>query len=304
MDTALQQNSPFQLDQHAAYARWRAWKLAHTRAMAAQCVHPVKNPQALQSAELQHLRAACRATNWALFSVSDPAALNQDNIKAFAAQLGMRQLDANLKSEDSGISAITVKEQQGKPYIPYTNYQLNWHTDGYYNSDARQIYGWLLYCVRQADEGGANTLLDHELLYLHLRDEEPELIRALMHPHAMTIPANVEDGVEIRPAHAGPVFAIDSTGNLHMRYSARARNIQWRDDPLTQRAVNRISDLLNNDDNNLTVHYRLKPGEGLISNNVLHRRDAFVDNADPDKKRLIYRARFYDRVANTGYQQG
>jgi hypothetical protein len=38
----------------------------------------------------------------------------------------------------------------------------------------------------------------------------------------------------------------------------------------------------------------LQAGEGLISNNVLHNRTAFEDG--PGHRRLIYRARFYDRI--------
>jgi hypothetical protein len=35
---------------------------------------------------------------------------------------------------------------------------------------------------------------------------------------------------------------------------------------------------------------------GLISNNVLHTRERLVDSDDAAKKRLLFRARFYDRV--------
>ena len=39
----------------------------------------------------------------------------------------------------------------------------------------------------------------------------------------------------------------------------------------------------------------LQPGMGLLCNNVLHDRSAFTD--DPARPRLIYRARYYDRIA-------
>jgi hypothetical protein len=39
---------------------------------------------------------------------------------------------------------------------------------------------------------------------------------------------------------------------------------------------------------------------GLISNNILHDRTGFQD--DSDRKRLLYRARYYDRVAGTGFR--
>jgi hypothetical protein len=42
---------------------------------------------------------------------------------------------------------------------------------------------------------------------------------------------------------------------------------------------------------------RLQPGMGLVGHNVLHDRSAFVD--DPARPRLLYRARFLDRVAVT-----
>ena len=48
------------------------------------------------------------------------------------------------------------------------------------------------------------------------------------------------------------------------------------------------------DDKGPVFHYRLQAGEGLISNNVLHNRTAFEDGTG--HKRLIYRARFYDRI--------
>ena len=38
----------------------------------------------------------------------------------------------------------------------------------------------------------------------------------------------------------------------------------------------------------------LQPGMGLLCNNVLHDRSAFSD--DPARPRLIYRARYYDRI--------
>lgn len=40
----------------------------------------------------------------------------------------------------------------------------------------------------------------------------------------------------------------------------------------------------------------LKSGEGLICRNILHRRDAFKDYYDTDKKRLLYRGRYYDTL--------
>jgi alpha-ketoglutarate-dependent taurine dioxygenase len=177
---------------------------------------------------------------------------------------------------------------------------LSWHTDGYYNAPEQQVRAFILHCAQAAAEGGENSLIDHELVYLRIRDENPALIKALMHPEAMVIPPNVEQGSEIRRACAGPVFSVDQlTGSLHMRYTARKRNIQWRDDALTREAAQLITQILDIDE--IAYTYRLSAGEGVISNNVLHRRSGFVD--DENAKRLMYRARYYDRVADTGLNQ-
>jgi len=150
----------------------------------------------------------------------------------------------------------------------------------------------LLHCVVPAASGGANKLLDHEILYILLRERNPDYIRALSHPEAMTIPANREGDREIRPARSGPVFSVSSNGHLHMRYTDRSRSIEWRDDPLTREAVAALKSLLN-DPQTPVLEGNLQPGQGLISNNVLHTRSGFRDG---DRQRLLYRARYFDHL--------
>ena len=41
----------------------------------------------------------------------------------------------------------------------------------------------------------------------------------------------------------------------------------------------------------------LAPGMGILCNNVLHDRTGFVD--DPARPRLLYRARYHERIAGT-----
>jgi len=151
----------------------------------------------------------------------------------------------------------------------------------------------VLHCVHNATAGGENALLDPEVAYIRLRDEDPRFITAFEHPECMTIPANRGAEGEIRAEVCGPVFSCDAGGNLHMRYSARKKNICWRDDDLTRAARDFMSEILS-DKNDLVFRYRLQPGEGLISNNVLHNRATFTDR--PGHKRLLYRARFFDRI--------
>jgi hypothetical protein len=54
------------------------------------------------------------------------------------------------------------------------------------------------------------------------------------------------------------------------------------------------SRLLASDDSHV-FRLTLQPGMGLVCNNVLHDRAGFID--DPLQPRLLYRARYLDRIA-------
>lgn len=286
--------SPFALDNPHGYAQWRAHKLAH-----AGVPLPITlgNPANLTDSERNALLRTCALRNFALFRSAARPADVPSALQAFGRRMGLLRLDQNLCADDSGITAITVRATAtDHTYIPYTSRPLGWHTDGYYNADQQQVRAWLLYCEQPAAEGGANELLDHEIAYIRLRDQNPAWIAALMADDAFTIPSNTEGGAQIRPDHSGPVFSISPhDGTLHMRYSARQRNIVWKDDPTTREAAAFLLYLFERGDDHI-VRYRLQAGEGVISNNVLHRRDGFRDAPDGSSKRLLHRARYHQRL--------
>jgi len=89
------------------------------------------------------------------------------------------------------------------------------------------------------------------------------------------------------------VFSVDA-GRLHLRYTARTRSIEWHADPLVQQAAARLAALLDGGLPGL-LQVQLQPGMGVVGHNVLHDRSAFDD--DPAQPRLLYRARYLDRVA-------
>ena len=286
--------SPFDLDDDAAYADWREAKLADApRDAQALCVE-VRDPAALSPAERSALLDRCARWNMAIYR--SPITLADKSLpRRLGEQLGLRRLDANWLADDDGISPITVRQGDGPAagFIPYTDRAIQWHTDGYYQSPDRAIRGMILHCVRPAASGGENRLLDPELAYIALRDTDPAFVRALMADDAMTIPARTDDDGIARAAQAGPVFSVDAGGALTMRYTARTRSIEWRDDPTTRTAVACLRDLLAGGLPQV-LRVRLDAGMGLVSNNVLHDRSAFVD--DPQRPRLLYRARYHDRV--------
>ena len=294
------ENSPFSLVDDSAYREWRQQKLDLRPALDDLLVQ-LENPFELSEEErgkIVHLNRVC---NMAIYKVSNSAQITDKKlVHQLGLQLGLSHLDDNLRSDEDDITSLEVREQQGNKYIPYTNRPLSWHADGYYNEPEQQVRSFILHCANPAAEGGINSLIDHELLYIRLRDQNPAYIRVLMHPEAMTIPPNIDSGTQIREASVGPVFSVDAyTGSLHLRYSARKKNIEWRDDELTREATALITKELENPQN--AYIYRLNAGEGLICNNVLHKRDGFQDS--DAEKRLMYRARYYDRISNTGLNE-
>lgn len=292
--TNAQTGAAFDLADDAAYQAWRAAKLARFPKSLAELTVEVRDPRALSAGERQALIERCERANMAIYASPARGDPDKEIPRRLGLQLGLRGLDPNYLADDDGISplALALRGTRGE-FIPYTNRRINWHTDGYYNPGERTVRAVLLHCVERAETGGENDLLDHEIAYILLRDRNPRHIRALMAEDAMTIPARIEDGRVERAAQAGPVFSVDAGGFLHMRYTARALSIEWKRDAATQAALAALEDVLGAP-SPWVFRGRLEPGMGLLSNNVLHTRTPFTDSAR--HQRLIYRARYYQRV--------
>jgi len=289
--------NPFDPDDDRAYRQWRATKLDHFPTGLDALIVEVGDPRALTAAERAEMLARCRVANIVVYA-SSARAPDKAIARKLGLQFGLASLDRNWLADDDGVSQVTVTGEAGRgEYIPYTNRPIRWHTDGYYNPPQRTIRAMVLHCVASAAEGGVNSLLDHEIAYLLLRDADPAHVRALMREDAMTIPARTDEDGVARAAQTGPVFSIDpSRGSLHMRYTARTKSIEWKQDRELQAAVAALENLLASD--STFIHrLRLEPGMGILCNNVLHDRSGFVD--DPRRPRLLYRARYHERIAGT-----
>jgi len=292
------ESSPFSLDDAPAYGRWRARKLAeyprqlHPQRVAITALGP------LPAAERARLLSACRRANFAIYATDPTRPPTPAGLRRFAADLGLTHFDRHLWAPDEGIVALRRETGGGRAgYIPYTDRPMNWHTDGYYNGAERAVGAVIMHCVTPAARGGGNWLLDPEMVYLALRDANPAFIKALMQPDAMTIPENRLEPGAVRPAVSGPVFSVHpDDGTLHMRYTARTRSIEWKNDALTREAVACLQALLSP-----PVKYAfrvcLAAGEGIVCNNVLHNREGFSDGPDVGQQRLVWRARYRERIA-------
>ncbi len=290
---------PFDLDDEPAYRAWREAKLARYPARAEDLVVEIRDPAHLRAAERAAVAQRCLRANAALYAFTKASPNERrlrDDLLAFGAAFGSTAFEGRRSAEADGVVRIEVVRAGGRiGNIPYTDRPINWHTDGYYNyrGPDRCVRALLLHCARDADQGGENRLLDPEIAYIRLRDRDPGHIEARMRPQAMSIPANVEASGAIRRENVGPVFFVHPVkGALGMRYTARKRNISWRDDEQTRRAAAALENIIETDP--LVLRVRMRPGQGLICNNILHDRSGFVSSVEVG--RLLFRIRYANRI--------
>jgi len=295
-------SGPFDLSDSVAYAAWRERKLDTAPRRIEDIVVPVVDPRQLTVTERDALLERCATANMALYSSNTVGEADKEIPRQLGTQLGLHTLDSNYLSDEDGISPLAVADESDPTgdltkrrgeFIPYTDKPIRWHTDGYYNPPQRTVRAVILHCVQRAEEGGDNRLLDHDMAYLLLRDLNPDYIRALSAPDVMTIPAREEAGGVARPDQPGTVFSVEGS-HLHMRYTARTKSIAWKQDAATREALAALEQLLAGDCP-FVLRARMEPGMGLICNNVLHDRSGFSNS--PERKRLLYRARYYERVS-------
>ncbi len=290
--------SPFDLDDDATYLRWRDWKLGTQPRCIDDLIVDIADPRSLTEPERAALLARIGCANFAVYR-SRQCDEDPNLARALGAQLGLHRLDANWLADEDGISRVAVSpNSDGRGgFIPYTNKPIGWHTDGYYHPQQRRIQAMILHCVRPARRGGVNGLLDHERAYIALRDASKDHVRALMQPDAMTIPARNDPddaGGVAREAQAGAVLSVDAAqGHLHLRYTARQRSIEWKADSVTQAARQFLECVLAGAGMPI-LRVRLDSGMGIVGHNILHDRTGFED--DPLHPRLLYRARYLDRI--------
>ncbi len=287
-------NNQYDPHNQDAYLKWRDSKLKLHPANLDSLFTTISNPEHPTKTEITQLKTTCQQYNMALYRFANNDTENKIHVHRLGAHLGLKNLDQNICADEDKLTSIEVRENKGQhTYIPYTKRKLSWHTDGYYNKPDEQIFGILLHCARPALSGGESHLLDHEIAYILLRDENPEFITALFQPDAMTIPPNILNGEVIRPAQTGPIFSITPDEHLYMRYSARLRNIEWKENTLA--AAEFLQNLWKHGSSYM-VKTTLNAGEGVICNNTLHCRTAFEDTESSEKTRLLYRGRYFDRV--------
>ncbi|MCW2272851.1 alpha-ketoglutarate-dependent taurine dioxygenase [Rhodoblastus acidophilus] len=280
-----------------AGADWRVWRAAKLDAAARflQCA-PVRvaDPRHVSAAEKVAVRAQIALANAALYEWEAPPSQAEDLDRAlleFSTAFGLNAFEDHRSANRNGVVRIEVNSARGF-YIPYTDKPIAWHTDGYYNyhGPAKNVQAMILHCAEAADEGGENRLLDPELAFLRLAEFDVSALRLLLHPEAMIIPEARDEAGRVRAENRGPVFFLSNAGALSMRYTARKKNIVWRDDA-TRAAAAALLAVIESEP--LVRREKLRPGQGVLCNNILHDRAAFANGAAP---RLLCRVRFHTRI--------
>lgn len=284
------------LSDSEGYRRWREIRFAAAETAKSSNFVGISDLANLSESERRELVERCRGANLALYE-TEPGEAVRDKLRAFADGFGLRIAEKHRSAGGDGIVALRESDaEKQRGYIPYSKRPMNWHTDGYYNAPGDRISAMVLHTAVPASEGGENQFLDPAIAYIRLRDENPDYIRAMLAPDAMTIPENHEPDGTLRPVSVGPVFFPDpDTGALQMRYTARTRSIEWAADALTQEAVGFLQSTLERPDS-LTISLRFGAGQGVLCNNVLHNRTGFDAAASDQSPRVVYRVRFHNRV--------
>ncbi len=278
---------------YSHYSLWAENKLRFVDAVPS--VVSLNDLALLSENELRLIATSIKQFNFAIYELADHATFIPSSIEHLAIRLGLNSMDEHLCLDEDRVTKIFNNTSTSKSlYIPYTNRPINWHTDGYYNNQDQIVYSFVLHCAQPAFEGGENALLDSDQVFIHLMREDPRYINALLKDDVMTIPENRKEGVLIRAETSTAIFKVlNNQHDVLMRYSMRKKNIQFKPDVLTQEALACMDEFIIS---NSTPHMalKLKAGQGIVCNNVLHKRTAFKDKIGSE--RLYYRARYYNRI--------
>ena len=279
----------FDLRSDDDYLNWRDEKLAAYPKNVGELVVELGDMTAMTRAEKAKILETVERANMCVFTAGS-AELEMNSLLTLGKQLGVSHTDKTARhaqSDELTDSGILNRA------IPFSTRHCNWHTDATYYGSDNTIQALFLLCKRPAVEGGSNKVLDHEVLYIQLRDKDSGALEVLMKKDCFNY-RNPASG-EIDLHRGGKVFWTNPDGHLCHRFSFRKTDMAWSADSDVT-AARQVLESLISDQSAHVIEGRLESGMGLISNNVLHTRERLVDSDDAAKKRLLFRARFYDRV--------
>ena len=168
---------------------------------------------------------------------------------------------------------------------PNSNRKLSFHTD------RCDVIGFL--CWKQAQSGGENELISSMHLYNEIAQRRPDLLKVLM--DSFVYKRHTVDLGNKQTFCEQPIFSFQE-GHFACSFLRVLINRAHSDPELPDLSSKQIEamDFLEAvaEEPKMAYHFRQEPGDVLLLNNwvTLHRRAAFVDHADPEEKRCLFRA--------------
>ena len=169
-----------------------------------------------------------------------------------------------------------------------TSEDLSWHTDYGFNHPPPYI-GLLV--LRTALSGGESAAGSLHTGHDALRQRDPALLARLYQPYVWNRQGEHPDNAPI--CTSNPIFS-NHDGTVRARFNRALQPVGYRlvdseIDQLGMDALNALHDVMSEPEHN--VDFTLAPGQIEFVNNfrVAHRRTAFEDQDDPDKKRHLVR---------------
>jgi len=177
-----------------------------------------------------------------------------------------------------------LKEGDPRARGPNTRKRLTFHTD------RADVVGFL--CLQQARSGGDNDIASSMAVYNEILRTRPDLLQVLMEPFYY-LRHTVDHGND-RPWCRQPVFSFrDEHFACCLLRVLIERAHQHEDLPDLTAAQVEALDLVESiaDSDEYRVRFRQEPGDLIWLNNwlVLHKRQAFEDWQEPERRRHILR---------------
>ena len=262
----------------------------------------IGNPGELSGTERKSIIDLVSTHNFAIYQLDENRFAGPETLSRMCRQLPLTRSIPNPGADENNVTEITsagdsTGQETRSRYIPYTRKALKWHTDGYYNDESLKVRSFVLHCSQDAGNGGLTKLLDSDIAYILIRDQNPAWAKALCQPGLFTIPENIDNGILLRSEFSGTVFSTDGeTGCLYTRFSQRTKNIQWIEEGDARQAVDAFNSILDRE-NPWILSIHLRPGQGIICNNILHARTEYDDVGQ--RPRRLLRMRFGDAIPQT-----
>ncbi|MGZ0186401.1 MAG: TauD/TfdA family dioxygenase [Alphaproteobacteria bacterium] len=171
-----------------------------------------------------------------------------------------------------------------------TSQRQGFHTDNAFNMPPDYV---ALCCLQTAKEGGLSGLISFQTVYNRLiAEESPEVAARMFEP--FWFDRQLEHGPDESPLTRHPAFWPHPEGGIDIAFSPRLvrQGAAVHGEPLDEQAEAALSAIARiTEDEALAFSFEFEPGQIQIVNNkrLGHRRTAFVDWPDADRRRHLVR---------------